>query len=231
MEFLEHHFFYFILMIFSLAYPLAQSFERRIYYYKKWSRLFPSIVVMMLLFIPWDIWFTDWSVWHFNSDYIYGLKIFLLPIEEWLFFIIIPFACIFIHEVLNYFFNKQLDSSSYTKIAYSLASILAVCSVIYSDRLYTLVCFSLTSVSLFILAIHKPTWIGLFFRTYFVSLIPFLIINGFLTGSFNESPIVSYSSSEMIGTRILNIPIEDSMYSLLMLLIVISFYERKTTLK
>ena len=67
------------------------------------------------------------------------------------FFIIISFACVFIHEVLNYFFNKQLESSSYIKIAYSLAIILAVCSVIYSDRLYTLVCFSLTSVSLFIL--------------------------------------------------------------------------------
>jgi lycopene cyclase domain-containing protein len=230
MEFLEHHFFYFILMIFSLAYPLAQSFERRINYYSKWSRLLPSIIVMMILFIPWDIWFTDLSVWQFNSDYICGIKFFLLPLEEWLFFIIIPFACVFIHEVLNYFFNKQLDSGSYIKIAYSLACILAYFSVIYSDRLYTLICFSLTSLSLFILAIHKPNWIGTFFRTYFVSLIPFLIINGFLTGSFNETPIVSYSSSQIIGLRILNIPIEDSMYNLLMLLIVISIYERKSTL-
>ena len=104
-------------------------------------------------------------------------------------------------------------------------------SVIWSDKLYTLVCFSLTSVSLFILSIYQPKWIGSFFRTYLVSLIPFLIINGFLTGSFNETPIVSYSSNHIIGTRILNIPIEDSLYCLLMLLIVIAVYERKSTLK
>ena len=186
---------------------------------------------MMLLFIPWDIWFTHWSVWQFNSDYICGLRVFLLPIEEWLFFVIIPFACVFIHEVLNYFFNKELESNTYVKISFVLALILAVSSVIWSNKLYTLVCFSLTSVSLFILSIYQPRWIGSFFRTYLVSLIPFLIINGFLTGSFNETPIVSYSPNHIIGIRILNIPIEDSLYCLLMLLIVITVYERKSTSK
>ena len=213
-------------MLLSLAYPLAQSFERRIYYYKKWNFLLTSILLMMLLFIPWDIWFTHWSVWQFNNDYICGLKLFLLPIEEWLFFIIIPFACVFIHEVLNYFFNKELEPSAYVKISLLLALILAFSSVIWSDKLYTLVCFSLTSVSLFILSIYKPRWIGSFFRTYIISLIPFLIINGFLTGSFNETPIVSYSSNHIIGARILNIPIEDSLYCLLMLMIVIAVYEK-----
>ena len=218
-------------MLLSLAYPLAQSFERRIYYYKKWNFLLTSILLMMLLFIPWDIWFTHWSVWQFNNDYICGLKLFLLPIEEWLFFIIIPFACVFIHEVLNYFFNKELEPIAYVKISLLLAFILAFSSVIWSDKLYTLVCFSLTSVSLFILSIYKPRWIGSFFRTYIISLIPFLIINGFLTGSFNETPIVSYSSNHIIGIRIMNIPIEDSIYCLLMLLIVIAVYERKSTSK
>ena len=218
-------------MLLSLAYPLAQSFERRIYYYKKWKFLLTSILLMMLLYIPWDIWFTHWSVWQFNNDYICGLKLFLLPIEEWLFFIIIPFACVFIHEVLNYFFNKELEPSAYVKISLLLALILAFSSVIWSDKLYTLVCFSLTSVSLFILSIYKPRWIGSFFRTYIISLIPFLIINGFLTGSFNETPIVSYSSNHIIGIRIMNIPIEDSIYCLLMLLIVIAVYERKSTSK
>ena len=218
-------------MLLSLAYPLAQSFERRIYYYKKWNFLLTSILLMMLLFIPWDIWFTHWSVWQFNNDYICGLKLFLLPIEEWLFFIIIPFACVFIHEVLNYFFNKELEPIAYVKISLLLALILAFSSVLWSDKLYTLVCFSLTSVSLFILSIYKPRWIGSFFRTYIISLIPFLIINGFLTGSFNETPIVSYSSNHIIGIRIMNIPIEDSIYCLLMLLIVIAVYERKSTSK
>jgi lycopene cyclase domain-containing protein len=59
-----------------------------------------------------------------------------------------------------------------------------------------------------------------------VSFIPFILINGFLTGSFTEFPVVSYNPSEIIGIRLLNIPIEDSMYCLLMLLIVIAFYNK-----
>ena len=227
MGFLENHFFYFILMLLTIAYPLAQSFERRIYYYKKWRLLFPSIILMMLLFIPWDICFTHWSIWDFNSDYICGIKVFLLPIEEWIFFIVVPFSCVFIHEVLNYFFNKNLESSSYSKISFFLAIVLALLSVLYSDKLYTLVCFSLTSLSLFILSLYNPVWIGSFFRTFLVSLIPFLLVNGFLTGSFTEQPIVRYSSNHIIGFRIINIPVEDSMYCLLMLLIVIATYEKK----
>lgn len=227
MGFLENHFFYFILMLLTIAYPLAQSFERRIYYYKKWRLLFPSIILMMLLFIPWDICFTHWSIWDFNSDYICGIKVFLLPIEEWIFFIVVPFSCVFIHEVLNYFFNKNLESSSYSKISFFLAIVLALLSILYSDKLYTLVCFSLTSLSLFILSLYNPVWIGSFFRTFLVSLIPFLLVNGFLTGSFTEQPIVRYSSNHIIGFRIINIPVEDSMYCLLMLLIVIATYEKK----
>ena len=227
MGFLENQFFYFILMLLTIAYPLAQSFERRIYYYKKWRLLFSSILLMMLLFIPWDIWFTHWSIWDFNSDYICGVKVFLLPIEEWIFFIVVPFSCVFIHEVLNYFFNKNLESSSYSKISFFLAIILALLSVLYSDKLYTLVCFSLTSLSLFILSLYNPVWIGSFFRTFLVSLIPFLLVNGFLTGSFTEQPIVRYSSNHIIGFRIINIPVEDSMYCLLMLLIIIATYEKK----
>ena len=83
MEILENRFLYFLLMAFSLSYPLAQSFEKRIQFYKKWSRLFRATFFMMLLFIPWDIWFTSQEVWSFNNKYTIGLKVFGLPIEEW----------------------------------------------------------------------------------------------------------------------------------------------------
>ncbi len=226
MDFLEHKFFYFILLAITISYPLAQSFERRLQFHTKWRKIILYSLVMMLLFIPWDIWFTQENVWAFSKEYTVGFKIFSLPIEEWLFFLVVPFSCVFIYEVLNYFFRKDLDSKPYQIISFALASFLLVLSVIYSDRLYTLVCFTLTSLALFILGIHKPKWIGLFFRGFIVSFIPFILINGFLTGSFTEFPVVIYNPSEIIGIRLLNIPIEDSMYCLLMLLIVIAFYNK-----
>ena len=62
---------------------------------------------MMLFFIPWDIYFTYHHIWHFNDEMTLGVDFLLLPLEEWLFFIIIPFCCVFIHEVLCYFFPLQ----------------------------------------------------------------------------------------------------------------------------
>ena len=227
MSFLENKFFYFILLFITILYPLLQSFEWRIKYHTKWKKVFVSAFVMMLLFIPWDIWFTKQAIWSFNKSYTIGLSIFLLPIEEWLFFIIVPFSCVFIYEVLNYFFTTELEQEPYRYIFYFLSIILAILSVIYADRLYTLVCFSLCSAAVFMVALHSPKWMGCFFRTYLVSLIPFLLINGFLTGSFTDQAVVNYHSAEIIGLRILNIPIEDTIYNLLMLLVVIATYNRK----
>ena len=62
---------------------------------------------------------------------------------------------------------------------------------------------------------------------YVVSWLPFLLINGALTGSFTENPVVNYNSNEITNIRIFTIPIEDSIYNLLMLLIVVFVYEKR----
>lgn len=227
MSYLEHKYFYFIVLFITILYPLLQSFEKRLKYHTKWKYVMVSVIAMMLIFIPWDVWFTRQSVWEFNKAYTVGFSILSLPIEEWLFFIIIPFSCVFIHEVLNFYFNTELNEKPYRIMFAILASLLAILSVVYADRLYTIVCFSLCSAALFVVVVYTPSWIGRFFRTYLVSLIPFLLINGLLTGSFTEQPIVSYHSSEIIGIRILNIPIEDTIYNLLMLLLVIASYPKR----
>ena len=97
MSLIDNSFLYLILIILSISYPLLNSFESKIYFVKKWKLLFPSIGIMMLVFIPWDIWFTKLGVWSFSDNFIIGYKLFYLPIEEWLFFIFIPFCCVFIH--------------------------------------------------------------------------------------------------------------------------------------
>jgi lycopene cyclase domain-containing protein len=65
-------------------------------------------------------------------------------------------------------------------------------------------------------------------------LIPFLIVNGILTGLFLEEPVVSYNKNEILGIRILTIPIEDVGYAFSMLfsnLMIFEYLKReKTTL-
>lgn len=230
MEFLETNYLYFILLLFSASYPLAQSFEWRISYYKKWKHLILGIIVMCAIFIPWDIWFTKIGVWWFRSDYISGIKIFNLPIEECLFFVIVPFACVFIYEVLNFFIKRDIFKNIHKPFLLILATIILTTGFMNLDKMYTSVTFLLTGTAIIISLLVKPKWLSKFTLTYLVSLIPFLLINGVLTGLFIKKPVVNYNSSEILNIRILTIPIEDSIYNLLMLMIVISVYEFSKTI-
>jgi len=225
MEFLETKYLYFYLLLISMIYPILQSFEKRLTYYKKFKALIRSIIIMALLFIPWDIYFTIKKVWWFNSDYISDIKIFELPIEEVLFFIIVPFACVFIYEVVKYFFNTSFLKQVPKYIFSGLAVILLVFAFLYYLHTYTFINFLLTGITLILVIYKSPNWLNNFFVTYILIIFPFLLINGVLTGALTKAPVVNYNPNEIIGVRVITIPIEDFVYNLLMLIIVINFYE------
>ena len=222
---LETQYLYLFLMLFCTSYPLAQSFEWRIKYYKKWNRLLPAILAMMLIFIPWDVWFTEHGIWWFNDKYITGWKLFSLPLEEWSFFIIVPFACIFIYEVLNFFVKKDLLGSSAKWVIVMYSFTLLVVGFINYDKTYTVLTFLLTGAVGLVSAYRNPKWLGRFLLMYLVSMLPFLLINGALTGSFTEEAVVNYNPEEFMGIRIFTVPVEDSVYAFLMLLMIVWVYE------
>jgi lycopene cyclase domain-containing protein len=66
---------------------------------------------------------------------------------------------------------------------------------------------------------------GYFWFAYLVHLIPFLVVNGVLTGAVTPEPVVFYNTNEIIGLRIITIPIEDTIYALTCLLIPITVME------
>ncbi|QIE60649.1 lycopene cyclase domain-containing protein [Rasiella rasia] len=210
----------------SFIIPFLFSFHPRLQFYKKWKGFFIGVVVMMAIFIPWDIVFTTNGFWGFNDAYITGYKFLNLPIEEWLFFICIPYACIFTHYSLltlypNFKFSKKVVNIVYVV----LLSVLIVTLWYHYDKWYTFINFLYALVILGIVYNRNRQLLQPFFATYLVILIPFFIVNGVLTGSGTESPVVWYNNSENLGIRLLTIPIEDVIYNLGMLLTVLACTE------
>ncbi len=185
----------------------------------------------MLIFIPWDVIFTKNGIWGFNEAYFLGIYISSLPLEEWLFFICIPFACVFTHYSLLYFFPKmELQEKNVTIITHILVAALLLFSIIYYDKWYTIVNFIYAIVLLLIVKQLQPDVLKNYYLTFLVMLIPFFIVNGILTGSFIEDQVVWYNNDENLGIRIGTVPVEDSVYAFTMILTVLAltnYFDKK----
>lgn len=210
----------------SISIPLLYSFHPRLQLHKRFKWLFLSLILTMGIFIPWDVIFTVNGIWGFNQDYFLGVKIFSLPLEEWLFFICIPFACVFTHYALLLYIPKMKLNQKITQyIAYALMILLAIIVVLNIDKWYTVVNFSLAIPLTWTVLNHNLKLLQHFFLTFLVMLIPFFIVNGVLTGSWIESQVVWYNNAENLGLRMGTIPVEDSIYAYSMILMNLFLFE------
>jgi len=211
---------YLTLELCSITVPLILSFDRKVGYYRHWPVLFPSILLTGALFIIFDIYFAKNGIWGFNPRYHSGLILYALPVEEWLFFIIIPYSSIFIHYVIKAYFPQALLADKTTRIiSLILIAILILSVIINYQKAYTVVYFSMMIIVVTIALLTNTGLLGRFYLSFLLILIPFILINGILTGSFIEEAVVWYNSAEIIGLRILTIPVEDFAYGFSLILI------------
>ena len=218
---------YLLLDLASLSIPLLFSFHPKLKFYKLWKYFFPATFIMMAFFIPWDIIFTQNAIWGFNEKYFSGIKLGNLPLEEWLFFICIPYACLFTIYAFKNLLPKFLFPSKITAIVYfSFQTILIATLLYFYDRWYTAINFGYAIVLLALVFNYKRDALNVFFPVFAILLIPFFIVNGFLTGSWIHEEVVWYNDAENLGIRIGTVPIEDSIYALGMLLTVFILMEK-----
>jgi len=218
---------YLWLNIGSLSVPFLFSFHPRLRFYKRWPYFFPALLVMMAIFLPWDILFTHFGFWGFNNSYLIGAYFLGLPLEEWIFFVCIPYACIFTHyALLELFPNFRLGKRTTNVVYVALVTAMILGLWYYYDRWYTFVNFSYALVLLGLVYNSDRNLLARFLATYVVILIPFFLVNGALTGFFTETPVVWYNNEENMGIRLGTIPLEDTIYNLGMLLTVFWCAER-----
>lgn len=202
----------------ALIVPFLFSFHPKIKFYKEWRAFWPANLIITLLFLIWDVMYTKIGVWGFNDHYTIGIKLFNLPIEEVLFFICIPYASIFSYHCFKLFYPKIL-SFNVGRISIFLIALLFVVGIFNISKIYTSVTFITLALLIACFSIARLKWIPAFYFMYVVILLPFFIVNGILTGTGIDSPIVWYNDQENLGIRMLTIPIEDVFYGMLLLLL------------
>jgi len=89
-------------LLLSIAVPLLLSFYPPLKFYRRPQALFGSIGLIVVIFGVWDVFATWRGHWWFNPRGVWTPRIINLPVEEVLFFVVIPFCCLFTWEAIKY---------------------------------------------------------------------------------------------------------------------------------
>jgi lycopene cyclase domain-containing protein len=223
---LNQHYTYFLILAAAFAGPLLLSFDKKVAFYKQWKYLFPAMIIPAVIYIAWDSWFTSMNVWSFNDQFIIGKKYAGLPIEEILFFFIVPYCCVFIYECIRVYFPVLSAKDHGDKILKLLAVFLVILGILHWEKAYTASTALFLGFVLILFFLFKKYIAsfnrGLFLISYAITLVPFMVVNGFLTAL----PVVIYNDAENLSLRISSIPVEDIFYGMLLVFLNILLFEQ-----
>jgi lycopene cyclase domain-containing protein len=214
---------YLLFHILVILGPLTLSFDKEVRYFSYWRFSFLAIFTMMIPFVLWDSLVTG-AHWWFNSKYTLGIRLAGLPLGEWLFFLTVPFACLFVWQIIVTRNDTKLMNSlrglyHLAWLFISTGIILFVMGKEYTGLVLMALALALT------LDRGLKTNVLLQTRTIkYIIIITILmfIFNGYLTAR----PVVLYGEEYQLGIRLFTIPLEDFGYGYSLILLNTILYER-----
>lgn len=214
---------YLIFNLIIISGPLFFGSFRRFYF---WDRLPKAIISLSITAIPFLIWdsLVTGSHWFFNEQYTLDIRIFSLPLEEILFFVTVPLACLFTWEMLIRFSGNR-DLLYLRKFTYALYLLVIPGIILFlRGQEYTGLVLVVLAISVLVdQVLDTKLFLQSRFYLYLAIIIGFtLIFNGYLTWR----PVVQYGEAYQAGIRIFTIPIEDFGYGLALLISTTSIYEK-----
>lgn len=214
---------YLLLLLVYLAIPIGLSVRSKVRIALRLRFILPAILFGGAIFVMWDIRFTEMEIWKFNPEYITGIELLRIPIEEWLSFLLISMSSIYIYEWLKVRLSHFEKPNFFVALSLVIFATSGILAYIYRQNMFSFFTFFLTAIYLgyTIFRNRFKKSFTKFYISYFISLVPFA-----LTGvTLNSFPVVTYNVSHIMGIALLGIPVEKLSYLYLLLLINITIYE------
>ena len=137
-----------------------------------------------------------------------------LPPGEWLFFLSVPYACIFIYACIRAYVPENFFAipRGFTIL---IAFVALIGAFVLRERHYSRNALIFFAVSLLLITILYHTLFASrqFWLALIISFIAFIVVNGILT----SIPVVVYNSMAIVNIRIGSIPMEDFLYNFALL--------------
>lgn len=200
---------YLFLNLIILIGPLSLSFDKKVFFRQYWKNVFSAILISSLIYLTWDFLVTDIH-WHFNPERTVSFFNFSLPAGEILFFITVPYACLFLWQVL---LSRVRDDSWQVSNKFYFIFIIFLLSSFYfffAGKYYTaLVAMAIFMISSLDFSLQSYIFKYKIYPVFFIIItLLIFIFNGYLT----SRPIVLYNKYVQLDFLVRTIPIEDFFY-------------------
>lgn len=216
---------YLIFNLLVLAGPLGLSFWHRTKFVHLWPLAFLAVALPGVPYLVWDALVTG-RHWEFNEAFSLPVRWWGLPPGEWLFFVTVPFACIFAWRFLIKPERGQArPARRWIYIAGAL--LLPIGVALGADgKEYTALALIALGLSALLdralntgVLVHSryPQFVALLMALTFV-------FNGYLTAR----PVVLYDAAFQLDVRVWTIPIEDFVYGLSLVNFSVTLFEMLT---
>lgn len=219
---------YLAVLICTLIFPLLISLYPNFSFKHYWLLVVKNAFWVGIPFIIWDIWFASIGVWGFSPEKHVGVGFLGLPLEEWLFFVIIPISSMYLYYGVKQKLKENKLLGFFLRL--TLLGLIGYFLIFNYDKPYSL-CVSIVSALVYLLVRGKKWWNT--FATFIpFILVCFLLVNGALTSKYfgnSDAPTVWYNPNATSQIRISSIPMEDFLFAFSLLGLNIYLFEKYKT--
>jgi lycopene cyclase domain-containing protein len=213
---------YSLIALAVLAGPLSASFEPQLHFWTHWPAVGAALILSGAFYLFWDALVVHRGDWTFNPRFTGTFRLFGLPVGEYLFFIAVPYACLFLFEVVRTFAGSTVWWMAEPVGLLMTALAFIAGAWFFRRKNYTVLAFASVAVFLAVLALTRPELAGRseFWIWFALCFVAFIIVDG----AYTALPTIWYNPRAITGIRIGPIPIEDFFYNFSYLGLTLCFY-------
>lgn len=214
---------YLLLLLVYLIIPVILSTQKKVRFVFRLRYLLPAAIFAGAIFVMWDMRFTELGIWSFNADYLTGIELMKVPVEEWLSFLIIPLSSVYIYEWLKIRLENFEQPNAFVVVSLVIFAVTGILAYVFRKNVFSFFTFFLTAIYLGYTVFRNrfKKHYTKFYLAFIISLIPFLIVSGIL----NIMPVIIYNTDHIIGVGLFGVPVEKIAYLFMLMLINITIYE------
>ncbi|HSO85854.1 MAG TPA: lycopene cyclase domain-containing protein [Draconibacterium sp.] len=221
---MEFQNFWYLLILFVMAgVTMFFIIKKTIVFFMELKYMLPAIIFSGAIFILLNIRFLESGIINYNLNYLVGKNFFSLPIEEWLFLLIMSLFSFSVYILVAVKFDNFEKPALF--MAISIILLLGFGLIAWFSRQKVVPFFNFFLLTIYfgytIFRNRFKQHFAKFYISYIIVVIPFFLIKGIL----NTLPIVFYNTEHTLGIRLISVPVEEFGYLFLLMLINITIFE------